>query len=251
MMASGLRDRRALVTGGSRGIGRAIACALASEGVKVAVNYAQSDEAAQATVDAIRTAGGNAEAIKADVADGAAVVSMFDQLKRLWGGVDILVNNAARTHDGYLMMMSERSWNEVLDTNLRGAFLCARYAVRAMIAGRWGRIINVISPAGLVGKDGAANYAASKGGLLSMSKSLAREVGRYGITVNAVCPGLIDTDLTAKLPSEQRDRYLGQIALGRFGHSDEVAAAIVFLASEPARYITGSTLSVDGGLTMV
>ncbi|HVM96222.1 MAG TPA: 3-oxoacyl-ACP reductase family protein [Candidatus Acidoferrales bacterium] len=251
MSSRGLHDRRALVTGGSRGIGRAVACALASQGVTVAVNYAHSDDAAQATVAAIRTAGGDAEAFKADISDGAAVASMFDQLKKLWGGVDVLVNNAARTHDGYLMMMSEGSWDEVLDTNLRGAFLCARYAVRSMIAGRWGRIINVISPAGVLGKDGAANYAASKGGLLSMSKSLAREVGRYGITVNAVCPGLIDTELTAQLPTEQRERYLEQIALGRFGHCDEVAAAIIFLASDEARYITGSTLSVDGGLAMV
>jgi 3-oxoacyl-[acyl-carrier protein] reductase len=149
------------------------------------------------------------------------------------------------------MMLSENAWDSVVATNLRGAFLCARHAVRSMIAGRWGRIVNVISPAGLLGKDGAANYAASKGGLLSMGKSLAREVARFGITVNAVCPGLIETDLVATLPAATRARYVDQIPLQRFGTPEEVADAIVYLVSERARYITGATLTVDGGLTMI
>jgi 3-oxoacyl-[acyl-carrier protein] reductase len=251
MSASGLAGRRALVTGASRGIGRATAEALAAEGVRVAINYVRSDADAAAAAAAVASRGVDVEVVKADVADPQAVAAMFDHLKRCWGGVDILVNNAAVTHDAYLMMLSDRGWDEVLATNLRGAFLCCRQAVRAMIAGRWGRIVNVVSPAGLLGKDGAANYAASKGGLLSMGKSLAREVARYGITVNAVCPGLVDTHLVATMPAAARDQFLRQIPLSRFGTSDEVAAAIVFLASEPARYITGATLTVDGGLTMI
>ena len=251
MSAAGSNGRRALVTGASRGIGRAAAVSLAAAGARVAVNYARSAADAATTAAAITTAGGEAEIVAADVADAAAVTAMFEQLNERWGGIDILVNNAAVTHDAYLMMLSENAWDRVLTTNLRGAFLCCRHAVRAMIAGHWGRIINVISPAGLLGKDGAANYAASKGGLLSMGKSLAREVARYGITVNAVCPGLVETRLVAGLPPDVRARYLEQIPLGRFGTPEEVADAITFLASERARYITGATLTVDGGLTMI
>ena len=172
--------------------------------------------------------------IGADVADAAQVQAMFDRLRARWDGVDILVNNAAVTHDGFVMLMAPEAWDEVMAVNLRGAFLCARQALRPMIKRKWGRIINVVSPAALLGKDGAANYAAAKGGLLSFTKSLAREVGRYGITVNAVCPGLIDTRLIAALPAAERARHEQSIALGRFGEPAEVAHAIRFLASPAA-----------------
>ena len=181
--------------------------------------------------------------------DANAVGRLFAELKAA-GGADILVNNAAVSRDAHLMLLSNEAWNDVLATNLTGPFLCIRPAVRAMIAKHYGRIINVISPAGLVGKAGAAHYAASKGGLLSLTKSLAREVARFGITVNALCPGIVDTPLVAGLPAHVRDAMVAQIPLGRTGRPEEIADAVVFLASPAASYITGATLAVDGGLVM-
>jgi len=245
-----LDGKRALVTGASRGIGRATAEALAAAGAAVAINYARSADEAAAVAAAIRAAGGEAEVEQADVADAGQVEAMFARLRARWDGVDIVVNNAAVTRDGFTMLMSDDAWDHVLAVNLRGAFLCARQALRPMIKRRWGRIINVISPAALLGQHGAANYAAAKGGLLSFSKSLTREVGRYGITVNAVCPGLVDTALIAGLPDAERARHMQQIALGRFGEPHEIAAAIRFLAAPAASYVSGATLTVDGGLTM-
>ena len=245
-----LDGRRALITGASRGIGRAAAEVLGAAGAAVAINYARSDAEAEAVAEGLRLRGVEVEVIQADIADPAQVQKMFEQLKTRWDGVDILVNNAAVIHDGFVMLMAPEAWDEVVAVNLRGAFLCARQALRPMIARRWGRIINLVSPAALLGKDGAANYAAAKGGLLSFGKSLAREVGRFGITVNAVCPGLIETRLIAGLPPAERERYERTIALGRFGEPVEVAQAIRFLASPAASYVSGATLVVDGGLTM-
>jgi 3-oxoacyl-[acyl-carrier protein] reductase len=245
-----LDGKRALVTGSSRGIGRATAEALAAAGAAVAINYVRSAGEAEQVAAALRAAGSEVEVIAADVADRVQVDAMFEHLRARWDGVDIVVNNAAVTHDGFVMLMTPEAWDEVIAVNLRGAFLCARNALRPMIKRKWGRIINVISPAALLGKDGAANYAAAKGGLLSFTKSLAREVGRYGITVNAVCPGLIDTELIAALPAAERARHEHEIALGRFGTPEEVAHAIRFLASPAASYISGATLVVDGGMTM-
>jgi 3-oxoacyl-[acyl-carrier protein] reductase len=252
LSASPLRldGKRALVTGASRGIGRATAEVLAAAGAAVAINYARSAAEADTVATALRAGGAEVEVIGADVADAAQVQAMFDHLRARWDGIDILVNNAAITHDGFVMLMAPEAWDEVVAVNLRGAFLCARQALRPMIKRKWGRIINVISPAALLGKDGAANYAAAKGGLLSFTKSLAREVGRYGITVNALCPGLIDTRLIAALPATERARHEQTISLGRFGEPAEVAHAIAFLASPAASYVSGATLVVDGGMTM-
>jgi 3-oxoacyl-[acyl-carrier protein] reductase len=193
---------------------------------------------------------GRSDAVRqCDVRDREAVERLFADLKTA-GGIDILVNNAAIARDAHLMLLSDDAWNDVLATNLTGPFLCIRPALRAMIAKRYGRIINVISPAGLVGKAGAAAYAASKGGLLSLTKSLAREVARLGITVNAVCPGIVETPLVAALPAHVRDEMIAQIPLARTGRPQEIADAIVFLASPAASYITGAMLAVDGGLVM-
>jgi 3-oxoacyl-[acyl-carrier protein] reductase len=238
------------VTGASRGIGRATAEALAAAGAAVAINYARSRAEAEAAGAAVCALGVDVEVIQADVADAAQVQAMFDRLRARWDGVDIVVNNAAITHDGFVMLMTPEAFDDVVAVALRGAFLCARQALRPMIKRRWGRIINVVSPAALLGAEGAANYAAAKGGLLSFGKSLAREVGRYGITVNAVCPGLVETQLIAGLPPAERERRGREIALGRFGEPAEVAQAIRFLASPAASYVSGATLVVDGGLSM-
>jgi 3-oxoacyl-[acyl-carrier protein] reductase len=245
-----LDGKHALVTGASRGIGRATAEALAAAGAAVAINYARSTVEAEETAAALRARGTDVEVVQADVAEATAISGLFERLLQRWGNIDIVVNNAAITRDGYVMLMPVEAWDEVMAVNLRATFLCARQALRPMIRQRWGRIINLISPAALLGKDGAANYAAAKGGVLSFTKSLAREVGRFGITVNAVCPGLIETRMIAHLPAAERQRFEHQIALGRFGEPAEVAHVIRFLASPAASYITGATVSVDGGLTM-
>jgi 3-oxoacyl-[acyl-carrier protein] reductase len=244
-----LAGHRALVTGGTRGIGRAVALALARAGARVSVTYAHDEAAAAATRAALAATGDGHAVLRSDVRDARAVGALYAALKAS-GDVDVLVNNAAIARDAHLMMLSDDAWHDVLATNLTGPFLCTRAALRGMIAKGFGRIVNVISPAGLLGKAGAANYAATKGGLLSMTKSLAAEVARFGITVNAVCPGIIDTPLVAGLAPHVRRDMIGRIPAGRAGTPEEVAAAVVFLALPQAAYVTGAMLAVDGGLVM-
>ena len=243
-----LEGKISLVSGASRGVGRAIALKLASLGSKVAINYLSSDEAADKVAREIKSQGGEAILVKANVADATAVKAMTRQIVSQWGKIDILVNNAGIAKDSLLPRMSDEAWDEVINTNLRGAYLCTKFALRSMMDQSWGRIINISSLAGIVGNLGQANYSAAKGGLIAFTKSVAREMGSRNITANAIAPGFIVTDMTEKLPRETKDDILSRIPLNRFGTPDDVADLVAFLASERAGYITAQVICIDGGV---
>ena len=246
-----IEDRRvAIVTGGGRGIGRAIAARLAGEGVNLAISFRSNDAAAEETAERVREAGAKCELFKGDVASPGDVEALFKGVGDTFGRVDILVNNAGITRDNLMMRMKEDEFDEVLQTNLKGTYLCTRAALRPMVRARWGRIVNVSSVVGLVGNAGQANYAASKAGIIGFTKSVAREVAQRGITVNAVAPGYVETELTGSLPENVKDQIRGQVPMGRFGEPEEVAEVVAFLAGEAAGYLTGLTIAVDGGMTM-
>ena len=245
-----MEGRVALVTGASRGIGRAIALKLAALGARVMVNYRSGEAAADEVVAAITSAGGEARAFRADVSDEEAATSLVKGVVATYGQLDILVNNAGITRDNIMARMKADDFDAVLATNLRSCWLMCRAALRVMMCARYGRIVNISSVTALMGNAGQSNYAASKAGIIGMSKSLAREIASRGITVNVVAPGFIATDMTAELSEDLLETARAHIPLGRMGQPSEVAAAVAFLASDEAKYITGQTLNVDGGMYM-
>jgi 3-oxoacyl-[acyl-carrier protein] reductase len=245
-----LSGKGIIVTGASRGIGRAIALELASRGANVAFNYLKSDEQAKAVEDEIKAAGVQALAYKVDVGDLKAVREMVNETKKTFGKIDGLVNNAGLTRDKLLMMMSEEDWSQVIQTNLTGPYNFVRAAVFMMMKAKAGSILNITSISGLVGMAGQVNYSAAKAGVVGLTKALAKEVGRSGIRVNALALGFIETDMTAALPEQNRQMALQMIPLGRFGKVGDVAPIAAFLLSDAAAYVTGAVIQIDGGLAM-
>ena len=246
-----LDGKAALVTGGSRGIGRAIVVRLATQGADVAFTYKGNAGAAAETVAAVEALGRRALAVQADAADGGAAEAVVKVALEAFGKVDILVNNAGITRDDLIMRMSADAWNDVIDTNLSGAFWMTKAVTRPMLKARAGRIINITSVSGQAGQMGQANYSAAKAGLIGLTKATARELASRGITVNAVAPGFVLTELTQDLPDALKDEITSRTPLGRFGTTGEIATAVAFLASAEAAYITGQVLAVDGGLVMM
>jgi 3-oxoacyl-[acyl-carrier protein] reductase len=242
------KDKVAIVTGGTRGIGRAICLLLAEQGSKVFMNYAHDQKAAQEVAKAAEKFAGAIVPVQADVTDAAQVTSMMDHVEKEGKRIDILVNNVGMIKDGFLMMMAEGDWADVLKTNLSSVYLCSRAVIRKMIPHKQGKIINIASVSGIIGTAGQANYAAAKGGVIAFTKSLARELGPFNIQVNCVAPGLIETEMVEKMPKEKVEAIVRSTALNRMGKPEDVAWAVLFLASQHADYITGQTIVVDGGI---
>lgn len=245
-----LNGRVAVVTGSSRGIGRAVALALARQGADVVVNYSGREADAREVAGDITAMGRRALALRADVADPAQAAGLVEEAVKNFGRLDILVNNAGVTRDNLIPRMKEEDWDAVLSVNLKGAFNCIKSAIRPMLKAKWGRIINITSVVGITGNAGQANYCASKAGLIGLTKSAAREFGSRSITVNAVAPGYIVSEMTESLAEEAKIKMLSGIPLGRPGKPEDIAALVVFLAGESAAYITGQVITVDGGMTM-
>ena len=242
--------KTAVVTGGSRGIGRAVCLELARGGANVVLCYAGNEAAAQETVSACEALGARALAVRCDVSDAAQVKGLMDAALQAFGAIHILVNNAGITRDSLLMLMKDEDFDAVINANLKGAFLCMKAVVRTMMKQRYGRIVSLSSVVGLRGNAGQMNYAASKAGVIGLTKSMAKELAARGVTANAVAPGFIDTDMTAAMPEPAKAATLGSIPMGRLGAAADVAKAVAFLASEEAGYITGQVLAVDGGMSM-
>jgi len=243
------KDKRVIVTGGTRGLGKTMAFSFAREGAWVAVSYASDEKSASETEAELKKLSTRSFLLKADVSSRTEVEKMVGSVLDQWEYVDILVNNAGITRDKMLLFLDEEDWDRVLEVNLKGTYLCSKAVIKSMIARRFGRIISITSPSALTGRAGQTNYSASKGGIISFTKSLSKEIARLGITVNAVCPGVISTPMTENLDEETRNGLLNMIPMGKFGEPEDVTGAILFLASERARYITGQVLAVDGGLT--
>ena len=245
-----LAGKVAVVTGGSRGIGRAISLQLAKMGAKIVINYVSRPEAAEETKARIEAMGGECVLVKFDVAKTAEVLDAFKQITAEYGRVDILVCNAGITRDGLLATMKEDDWDQVMAVNLKGAFNCIKAGCRPMMRQRWGRIIIITSVVGSTGNAGQANYSAAKAGLIGLARSSARELASRGITVNCVAPGYIDTDMTSELPEAVKEKILSEIPLGILGEPDDIAGTVTYLASDDARYVTGQTIHVNGGMFM-
>ena len=243
-------QRVIIVTGASRGIGRGVAVALAGPGCAVVVNYSSSPDAARETAAAVEAKGGTAHLCRFDVADPEAIKDAFKEITKTYSRVDVLVNNAGIARDNLLALMKAGEWDAVIDTNLKGAFLCSQAVVKMMMRQKYGRIINVTSVVGVIGNAGQCNYSAAKAGIIGLTRSLARELISRNITVNAVAPGFIETDMTLRLPEKVRGELMSQIPAGRYGSPEDVAAAVKFLASDEAGYITGQVIHVNGGMFM-
>ena len=243
------KDKRVIVTGGTKGLGRAIGLTFARKGAWVAINYSSDDEAASKMEAELKNLSTNFLLLKADVSSKSAVETMTGRVLEKWEHVDVLVNNAGILRDKLLMFLDEQDWDRVLEVNLKGTYLCSRAIIKTMISKRSGRIINIVSPSALTGRPGQTNYSASKGGIVSFTKSLSKEMAKLGITVNAICPGLISTPMTENLDQETKESFLSMIPMGKFGSPEDIANAVLFLASEKTGYVTGQVLAVDGGLT--